>query len=101
MNSLAGTSDGFPPPLGRFTVFRCGRFHGMIHTVQGHPAMVTSLYVYALYDFAYSILRGAGQTNVRCAVYNWEQYSACASEVIDEIGRALGADRSARTLLGG
>jgi hypothetical protein len=61
--------------------------------------MVTTSYVYALYDFAYSVLKGAGQCNVRCAVYNWEQYFACASEVIDEIGRALGADRSARALL--
>lgn len=61
--------------------------------------MITFSYVYALYDFAYGILSGAEQTNARCAVYNWEQYSACTSEVIDEIGRCLSVDRSARKIL--
>ena len=61
--------------------------------------MITPAYVYALYDFSYSVLNGAEQCNVRCAVYNWEQYFACASEVIDEIGRALAVDRRARQLL--
>ena len=61
--------------------------------------MITPSYVYALYDFAYGIVSLAEQTNIRCAVYNWENYWACASEVIDEIGRALDVDRSARKLL--
>lgn len=61
--------------------------------------MITTSYVYALYDFAYDIVNNAEKTNIRCAVYNWEQYLACASEVIEEIGRALGVDRSALSAL--
>ena len=61
--------------------------------------MITYAYVYALYAFAYRVLNGAEQTNVRYEVYNWEQHSVCASKVIDEIGRALNVDRHARKLL--
>jgi len=61
--------------------------------------MITNAYVYALYAFAYSVLNLAEQTNIRCAVYDWEQHSVCASRVINEIGRALNVDRRARKLL--
>jgi hypothetical protein len=60
--------------------------------------MITASYVYALYDFAYGVVNLAEQTNIRYAVYNWEQHLACASEVIDEIGRSLSVDRTAREL---